>query len=78
MSLRDEIARLNEAEAAELLQQSYAGRAGRWMEPAIRPLGYDWRIGIGLVASLAAREAFVSTMGVVYSVGEADAESSPL
>lgn len=69
---------LAQQEQADQLHHSYAGRLGRAIEPAIRPLGYDWRIGIGLVASLAAREAFVSTMGVVYSVGEADAESTPL
>ncbi|HOB74975.1 MAG TPA: ferrous iron transport protein B [Phycisphaerae bacterium] len=63
-------------EAADQLQHSYAGRLGRLIEPVIRPLGYDWRIGIGLVASFAAREAFVSTMGVVYGVGEAD-EATP-
>jgi ferrous iron transport protein B len=52
------------------LRNSYAGRLGRWIEPAIRPLGFDWKIGIGMVASFAAREVFVSTMSVVYNVGE--------
>ena len=46
----------------ETLAGSYAGQLGLWIEPMIRPLGFDWRIGIGLVASLAAREVFVSTM----------------
>jgi len=69
---------LDQQAQAEQIQNSYAGRLGRLIEPAIRPLGYDWRIGIGLVASLAAREAFVSTMGVVYSVGQADEASAPL
>ncbi|MDA3960069.1 MAG: ferrous iron transport protein B [Planctomycetota bacterium] len=49
---------------------SVAGRAGKLIEPAIAPLGYDWQIGIGLIGAFAAREVFVSTMGVVYSVGE--------
>ena len=55
-----------------------AGRVGRWIEPAIRPLGFNWEIGVGIVASFAARELFVGTMGVIYSVGEADAASAPL
>jgi ferrous iron transport protein B len=48
------------------------------IEPLIRPLGYDWKIGIRLIASFAAREVFVSTMGVVYSVGAADDDTTPL
>jgi ferrous iron transport protein B len=67
-----------EAKAAQL-RQSYAGQLGHALEPAIRPLGYDWKIGVGLIASFAAREVFVGTMGVVYSVGEgADEESESL
>lgn len=58
------------ATAAEQVTQSFAGQIGRAMEPAIQPLGYDWKIGIGLLASFAAREVFVSTMGLVYDVGE--------
>lgn len=61
------------------LRQSYAGRLGQAIEPAVKPLGYDWKMGVGLVASFAAREVFVSTMGIVYSVGdEADEESADL
>ncbi|MFK7928234.1 MAG: ferrous iron transport protein B, partial [Myxococcota bacterium] len=60
------------------LERSYGGQAGKLLEPAIAPLGYDWRIGIGLVGSFAAREVFVSTMGVVHGAGEADAESGAL
>lgn len=56
----------------EQLRHSFAGRLGLLIEPAIRPLGFDWKIGIGLVASFAAREVFVSTMSVVYNVGEFD------
>jgi ferrous iron transport protein B len=62
--------------AAAQLHGSFAGRAGRWIEPVIDPLGFDWRVGIGLLASFAAREVFVSTMGVVYAVGSGDAEVS--
>ncbi|MBK8481617.1 MAG: ferrous iron transport protein B [Proteobacteria bacterium] len=60
------------------LQQSYAGRLGRLIEPLLAPLGFDWKIGIGLIGSLAAREVFVATMGLVYGVGHPDAESDSL
>lgn len=50
------------------LEASYAGIMGKWMEPAIRPLGYDWKIGIALVSSFAAREVFVGTLATIYSV----------
>ena len=53
-----------------LLQYSYAGILGRTIEPAIAPLGYDWKIGIALITSFAAREVFVGTMATLYSVGE--------
>ena len=56
-------------DASERLAGSFAGQLGHWLEPMIRPLGFDWRIGIGLIASLAAREVFVSTMSIVYHVG---------
>jgi ferrous iron transport protein B len=52
----------------EQLQHSYAGRIGHALEPAIAPLGMDWKIGIGLVAAQAAREVFVGTMSIVYNV----------
>ncbi|RYZ00412.1 MAG: ferrous iron transport protein B [Chitinophagaceae bacterium] len=52
------------------LEASYAGILGKSIEPAIRPLGYDWRIGISLITSFAAREVFVGTMATLYSVGE--------
>ncbi|MDT5295225.1 MAG: ferrous iron transport protein, partial [Acidobacteriota bacterium] len=63
----------------EQLQQSYAGRLGRVIEPAIAPLGFDWKMGIGLIASFAARETIVSTLSIVYNVGkDSDAESPSL
>ena len=64
--------------AAVRLNESIAGRLGHLMEPAIRPLGYDWKMGVGLVAAFAAREVFVSTMGIVYSVGDASEETADL
>ena len=54
------------------LGRSFAGRLGRFVEPAIRPLGYDWQIGVGILSSFAAREVIVSTLAVVYGVGETD------
>ena len=54
----------------ELLENSYAGILGKSIEPVIRPLGYDWKIGIALITSFAAREVFVGTMATLYSVGD--------
>jgi len=58
------------------LENSYAGIMGRSIEPVIRPLGYDWKIGIALITSFAAREVFVGTMATLYSVGENADENS--
>jgi ferrous iron transport protein B len=55
--------------AAYKLEHSYIGLIGKSIEPLIRPLGYDWKIGIGLVTSFAAREVFVGTLATIYSVG---------
>ncbi len=55
--------------SAEKLQASYAGEFGRLIEPVIKPLGFDWKMGIALLTSLAAREVFVGTMSTIYSVG---------
>jgi ferrous iron transport protein B len=66
-------------EQAAHLENSYGGRIGHAIEPAIAPLGFDWKIGVGLVGAFAAREVFVSTLGIVYAVGnEVDAHSQPL
>ena len=56
--------------ASRQLENSYAGMFGKMIEPAIRPLGYDWKIGIALITSFAAREVFVATIATLYSVGE--------
>jgi ferrous iron transport protein B len=58
--------------AAYKLENSYAGVIGKGLEPIIRPLGYDWKIGIALITSFAAREVFVGTMATIYSIGSAD------
>ena len=57
------------------LEDSYAGRAGRRIEPLIAPLGFDWKIGIGLISSFAARETVISTLSIIYSVSD-DATSA--
>jgi ferrous iron transport protein B len=62
------------ATPAETLSHSLAGRMGHTIEPLIAPLGYDWKIGIGLIGSFAAREVFVSTMSIVYNVSLEDKE----
>jgi ferrous iron transport protein B len=51
------------------IRHSYAGQLGRAIEPVIAPLGFDWKIGVGIIGAFAAREVFVSTLGVVYNVG---------
>ncbi len=54
---------------AKKLEHSFAGKFGRFIEPAIKPLGFDWKIGIALITSFAAREVFVGTMSTIYSIG---------
>ncbi len=69
----------NEKEAAissAQLESSYAGHFGQFIEPAIRPLGYDWKIGIALITSFAAREVFVGTMSTIYSIGSDASEDA--
>jgi ferrous iron transport protein B len=68
----------SEQKATDKLEQSYAGLLGKTIEPVIRPLGYDWKMGIALISSFAAREVFVGTMATLYSVGDADETSVPL
>jgi len=58
--------------ASEKLEVSYAGMLGKSIEPAIKPLGFDWKIGISLITSFAAREVFVGTMATIYSAGSTD------
>lgn len=67
---------LDNAVASYKLEHSYAGHFGKFIEPAIEPLGYDWKIGIALLASFAAREVFVGTMSTIYSIGSAADEDN--
>lgn len=71
--LRDQADRLT---AQHSLQNSFAGKVGHLIEPAIAPLGFDWQIGIGIVSSFAAREVIVSTLAIVYGVGKEAAENN--
>jgi ferrous iron transport protein B len=66
------------AEKAARLEHSYAGRLGKAIEPALAPLGFDWKIGVGIIGAFAAREVFVSTLGIVYGIGSVDDEALPL
>lgn len=63
---------------SQKLENSYAGMLGKTIEPAIRPLGFDWKIGIALLTSFAAREVFVGTMATIYSVNADEEDTTPL
>ena len=65
------------AENAALIRGSVLGRAGHVLEPLVRPLGWDWRIGVGVIASLPAREVIIGTLGTIYSLGGEVTEESP-
>ena len=73
-----QLASLERDRAAEKLENSYAGLLGQTIEPMIKPLGYDWKIGIALITSFAAREAFVGTMATIYSVEGADGDGGEM
>jgi ferrous iron transport protein B len=70
-----EEARLEELNAehnrlgGKLIKESYLGQAGQFIEPAVKPLGWDWRIGVGAIASFPAREVIIATLGTIYSLG---------
>jgi ferrous iron transport protein B len=67
---------LNNAIASQKLENSYIGLMGKSIEPVISPLGYDWKIGIAIISSFAAREVFVGTLATIYSVGDTDNEDT--
>lgn len=72
----DQSAELSARKASERLEASYAGILGKTIEPVIKPLGFDWKIGIALITSFAAREVFVGTMATIYSVGDPENNES--
>jgi ferrous iron transport protein B len=77
-SQAEQLNALENEEAGAKLRHSFAGHLGRLIEPVIAPLGFDWKMGIGIVASFAAREVFVSTMSTIYNVGKYDRSRSGL
>ncbi|MCX8109075.1 MAG: ferrous iron transport protein B, partial [Verrucomicrobiae bacterium] len=76
--LQSKLRELENQLAGERLRGSFVGRLGRVIEPLIAPLGFDWKIGIGILSSFAARELFVSTIAVVYNVGSARTNEGPV
>jgi ferrous iron transport protein B len=79
-ALEAELAAVETQIESEYVRTSYLGRAGRWIEPVVRPLGWDWRIGCAVIASFPAREVVIATLGVIYKLGadEASEESETL
>ncbi|MEK6675754.1 MAG: ferrous iron transport protein B [Planctomycetota bacterium] len=74
-----ELAAIERAESGAYLRQSFLGRMGSWIEPVVKPLGWDWRIGTAALASFAAREVVIATMGTMYNLGgDVDESSSGL
>jgi ferrous iron transport protein B len=69
---------LASARSAEDLRASIAGQLGRFLEPALRPMGFDWRVGAGLIGAFAAKEVFVAQMGIVYALGGAEKKTESL
>jgi ferrous iron transport protein B len=66
-------------ESGDLLRSSILGRMGQWVEPVVKPLGWDWRIGMAAIASFPAREIIIATLGTILNMGaDVDAESSTL
>jgi ferrous iron transport protein B len=71
-----ELAQIDHQIQAVQLRQSYLGRAGQWIEPLVKPLGWDWRVGCAVLASFPAREVVVATLGVIYKLGDDEDEAS--
>ena len=77
-ALDDRLTVIGSAEAGQRLRESAGGQLGHFLEPALAPLGFDWRIGVGIVGAFAAREVFVSTLGIVFDIEDADETSESL
>ena len=77
-TLTEKTVEIEQAMQVEELAYTVAGRVGAAIEPVLKPMGFDWKIGTALIGAFAAKEVFVAQMGIVYSVGEADEESDPL
>ncbi len=72
------LAEIGSRENGAQLRYSVAGRLGHLIEPALSPLGFDWRIGVGILGAFAAREVFVGTLGIVFDMADASETSEPL
>ena len=72
------LAQLDKEQAAEKMALSYAGQFGHFVEPVIKPLGFDWKMGVSLVSAVAAKEVLVSTLATIYSVGDVEEDSQSL
>jgi ferrous iron transport protein B len=75
-AIDEQLATIDHRIAGAYQQQSWLGRMGHWIEPAVRPLGWDWRIGCAAIASFPAREVVVATLGIIYNLGEIDVENT--
>ncbi len=76
--LNAELAKLDNERSAELMEYTISGRIGKFMEPFFKPIGFDWKLATASIGALAAKEVFVSQLGILYAEGEADEESVPL
>jgi ferrous iron transport protein B len=72
----EQLAEIDHAEAEAALESSLMGRVGHGIEPVLRPAGFDWKISTAMIGAFAAKEVFVAQMGIVYSLGEEEAEES--
>ena len=78
-AVADALDEIDREEAGTYVRQSFLGQGGRWIEPVVRPLGWDWKIGTAVLASFPAREVVIAVLGIVYDLGgEEDEESSDL
>jgi len=77
--MAERLAEIDRSEASTYLRRSFLGRMGQWIEPLVKPLGWDWRIGTAAIASFPAREVVIATMGTLYNLGaDVDDASSSL
>ncbi len=75
---KQRIEEIDHLQQSEILAYTAAGKIGHWMQPVLKPMGFDWKIGTALIGAFAAKEVFVAQMGIVFSIGEADEESDAL
>jgi ferrous iron transport protein B len=77
-ALGERLSALKSTEAGQRLRESFGGQLGHALEPVLEPLGFDWRIGVGILGAFAAREVFVSTLGIVFDIEGADETNESL